>query len=91
MRAWSILFSSGGKLQLPEEYLLLDGNSLSTDDLLQLGKGLYKIRLTKESEEKVNKARKMVDDIVKENRVVYGITTGFGKFARTVIDKEKIE
>ena len=76
---------------MPEEYLLLDGNSLSTDDLLQLGKGLYKIRLTKESEEKVNKARKMVDDIVKENRVVYGITTGFGKFARTVIDKEKIE
>lgn len=33
----------------------------------------------------------MVDDIVKENRTVYGITTGFGKFARTVIDKDKIE
>jgi hypothetical protein len=32
---------------MPDEYLLLDGNSLSTDDLLQLGKGLYKIRLTK--------------------------------------------
>ena len=37
---------------MPDEYLLLDGNSLSTDDLLQLGKGLYKIRLTKEAEEK---------------------------------------
>ena len=40
---------------------------------------------------RVIKSRKMVDDIVKENRVVYGITTGFGKFARTVIDKDKIE
>lgn len=82
---------SGGKLQLPDEYLALDGNSLATDDLLQLGKGMYKIRLTKESEERVTKSRKMVDDIVKENRTVYGITTGFGKFARTVIDKDKIE
>lgn len=76
---------------MPDEYLLLDGYSLSTDDLLQLGKGLFKIRLTKEAEEKVNKARQMVDDIVKENRVVYGITTGFGKFARTVIDKQKLQ
>ena len=76
---------------MPDEYLSVDGNSLPTDDLLQLGKGLFKIRLTKDSEEKVNKARKMVDNIVKENRVVYGITTGFGKFAKTVIDKAKLE
>jgi histidine ammonia-lyase len=39
----------------------------------------------------VTKARMMVDEIVKENRVVYGITTGFGKFARTVIAKEKLK
>jgi histidine ammonia-lyase len=39
----------------------------------------------------VTKARKMVEDIVTENKVVYGITTGFGKFARTVIEKEKLK
>ena len=38
--------SSGGKLQLPDEYLALDGNSLATDDLLQLGKGMYKVGTT---------------------------------------------
>lgn len=81
----------GGKFTLPDEYMLLDGNSLSTDDLLQLGLGRYKIQMTKEAEERVTRARKMVDDIVKENRVVYGITTGFGKFARTVIEKSKLE
>jgi len=80
----------GGKFQMPDEYLALDGNSLSTDDLRQLGKGRYKIRLTKESEELVNRARKIIDDIVKENKVVYGINTGFGKFAKTVIDKHKL-
>jgi histidine ammonia-lyase len=45
----------------------------------------------KESKEKLLKARQLVEDIVKENKVVYGITTGFGKFAKTVIDREKLE
>ena len=40
------VLSSGGKLQLPDEYLALDGNSLATDDLLQLGKGMYKVGTT---------------------------------------------
>ncbi|KAI4825969.1 hypothetical protein KUCAC02_021628 [Chaenocephalus aceratus] len=51
----------------------------------QLGRGLYKIKLTLEAEKKVVQSRELLDTIVKENKVVYGITTGFGKFARTVI------
>ena len=54
---------------------------------VQLGKGEFKIKLTAEAEEKVTASRNLIDEIVKENRVVYGITTGFGKFARTVIEK----
>ena len=81
----------GGKFEIPDKYLFLDGNSLSTDDLLQLGKGRFKIKLTAESEEKVKASREVIDNIVKDNRVVYGITTGFGKFARTIIEKEKLE
>ena len=42
-------------------------------------------QLTEESTAKVLKARQMVEDIVREDKVVYGITTGFGKFARTKI------
>ena len=49
------------------------------------------MQLTKESEEKVSKSRALIDDIVKESKTVYGITTGFGKFARTVIEKKKLE
>merc|ERR1711892_974 len=79
---------SGGKL--PDEYLHLDGNSLSTDDLVQLGYGRYKIALTRESEAMVLESRAVIDKIVKDNRTVYGITTGFGKFAKTVIEKEKL-
>ncbi|KAL4226136.1 hypothetical protein ACF0H5_014123 [Mactra antiquata] len=76
--------------QKATEYISLDGNSLTTDDLVRLGKGYYLLRLTKDSEAAVNKARHLLEDIVNQNKVVYGITTGFGKFARTVIGKEKL-
>uniref|UniRef100_A0A3B5LUS1 Histidine ammonia-lyase n=1 Tax=Xiphophorus couchianus TaxID=32473 RepID=A0A3B5LUS1_9TELE len=70
---------------------ILDGNSLTSTDLVNLGRGLYKIKLTLEAEKKVVQSRELLDTIVKENRVVYGITTGFGKFARTVIPVSKLK
>ncbi|MBN3316291.1 HUTH lyase, partial [Atractosteus spatula] len=75
----------------PDEYILLDGNSLTTTDLVKLGKGLYRIKLTPEAEDRVGHSRELLENIVKENKVVYGITTGFGKFARTVIPKSKLK
>ncbi|XP_058501456.1 histidine ammonia-lyase [Solea solea] len=75
----------------PEDFISLDGNSLTSTDLVNLGRGLYKIQLTPEAETKVVKSRDLLDTIVKENKVVYGITTGFGKFARTVIPVSKLK
>ncbi|XP_025108687.1 LOW QUALITY PROTEIN: histidine ammonia-lyase-like [Pomacea canaliculata] len=74
----------------PTEFISLDGNSLSTDDLMRLGKGEYLIKLTVDAIQKVQKSRDLVDDILDSNQVVYGITTGFGKFAQTTISKEKL-
>ncbi|KAK5867151.1 hypothetical protein PBY51_011667 [Eleginops maclovinus] len=75
----------------PREFISLDGNSLTSTDLVNLGRGLYKIKLTLEAERKVVQSRELLDTIVKENKVVYGITTGFGKFARTVIPVSKLK
>ncbi|KAG7521692.1 histidine ammonia-lyase [Solea senegalensis] len=75
----------------PEDFISLDGNSLTSTDLVNLGRGLYKIQLTPEAESKVVQSRDLLDTIVKENKVVYGITTGFGKFARTVIPVSKLK
>ncbi|XP_074646941.1 histidine ammonia-lyase-like isoform X2 [Tubulanus polymorphus] len=79
------------KSKPPSDAIALDGCSLTPEDLVNLGKGLYKIKLTSESQNKVTKARQLVDDIVRENKTVYGITTGFGKFARITIPPERIE
>ncbi|XP_068242639.1 histidine ammonia-lyase-like [Palaemon carinicauda] len=79
-----------GKYQPPTEYLTLDGSSLTPEDLRSLGKGSYKIRLSTEAEMAVKGSRDLVENIVRDNKVVYGITTGFGKFARTTIPDDKL-
>lgn len=74
-----------------EQFVELDGSSLTPATLVSLGKGKLKIRLTENSEENVRKSRRFLDDIVRENKVVYGVTTGFGKFARVIIPHEKLK
>ncbi|KAE8281581.1 Histidine ammonia-lyase [Larimichthys crocea] len=74
----------------PKEYILLDGNSLTTADLVSLGQGLFKIKLTPEAELKVRKSREVIDGFIREGRVMYGVNTGFGKFAHTLIPKEEL-
>lgn len=79
-----------GKFRAPLDFMSLDGDSLMCDDLVRLGKGEFRIRLTEESVARVNKARAMLEEIVAENKTVYGITTGFGKFARVSISNEDL-
>ncbi|CAG0882819.1 unnamed protein product [Cyprideis torosa] len=74
----------------PTESLVLDGSLLTPDDLVQLGKSRYKIRLSQEAIKNVNASRILVEEILRENRVVYGITTGFGNFARTVVPPDQL-
>ena len=71
--------------------MYLDGFTLSTDDLIKLGTNNYKIALSIDAEERVKKGRELLETILEENRVVYGINTGFGKFATTVIDRSDLE
>ncbi|KAG9345776.1 hypothetical protein JZ751_008921 [Albula glossodonta] len=73
------------------DIISLDGNSLTTADLVCLGKGLTKIKLTPEAEQRVKRSREVIETIIKENKVVYGVNTGFGKFANTVIPKDKLK
>ncbi|XP_051889375.1 histidine ammonia-lyase-like isoform X2 [Pristis pectinata] len=82
--------SASPMLEDSQQYVYLDGNSLSTQQLVQLGKGIYKIKLTLDVEGRINKSRDLVEKIISEEQVVYGINTGFGRFARTVIAPDKL-
>lgn len=69
--------------------IILDGNNLTIEDIVNVSRRNYEVELSNEAIEKINKARSVVDKFVEEEKVVYGITTGFGKFSDVFISKEE--
>lgn len=71
------------------EKIYINGSNLTLEDFVAVCRQNATIELTKEAVEKVQKARDLVDKFVHENKVVYGITTGFGKFSDVVVTGEE--
>ena len=61
--------------------LLLDGASLTLEDLEAVARTRRPVALAPAAREAVVRARRVVDDAVARNAVVYGVNTGFGNFA----------
>lgn len=68
----------------------LNGNSLTIEKIWKISQG-EKISICPESMKKVKASREIVEKIIKEERVVYGITTGFGHLCNTRIDKSDLQ
>jgi histidine ammonia-lyase len=51
---------------------------LTLDDLVDVARGDARVELPPESRQRVRASRRVVDDAVRDRRVVYGVTTGFG-------------
>lgn len=69
--------------------VLIDGQNLTLEEFVSVARQGYEIELTKEAIVKVEEARALVDKFVNENKIVYGITTGFGKFSDVSITGEE--
>ncbi len=71
--------------------VILTGNTLTLEEIKRV---LYQKEIviaSKDSMEAVEKSRKAVEQIVESKKVVYGITTGFGKFSDVFIHSNDVE
>lgn len=71
--------------------VIIDGNNLTIEDVVHVARDGYRVELSNIAEERVLYSRKIVEKYVNDEKVVYGITTGFGKFSDVVISKEDTE
>ena len=69
--------------------IIIDGNSLTLDDLVNVARYNFPVEISKGALEKVKTSRQIVDDIVEAGQISYGITTGFGKFSDIAISKDE--
>ena len=71
--------------------IVLDGSSLTIEQVVSISNFETKVRLSDFSKSSINKSRKLVEEIVSSGEVVYGINTGFGALSNVTIPTDKLE
>jgi len=68
--------------------VVIDGESLGLEDVVRVARGDAKVVLAAVAVPKVESARAYVERLLADHAVVYGVTTGFGKFAEVPVAGE---
>ncbi|AFM41194.1 histidine ammonia-lyase [Desulfosporosinus acidiphilus SJ4] len=66
----------------------LDGESLTLEQVAAVARHGARAVLTPNAKNKVLKSREFVEQLINDNKSVYGITTGFGMFSNVVISTD---
>ena len=71
--------------------VVVDGGPLSIDEVAAVAEGRAEVIVDHQVWERMAPAREVVERAVAEDRVVYGVTTGFGALANTHIEPDQAE
>ncbi len=71
--------------------VVLDGNSLSVEEIVAVADRLEPVELSDEAQVRVGQAREVVDRMAAGEAAVYGVNTGFGSFAEVRIPRESLD
>jgi len=69
----------------------IDPGNLTLNELRQIAKAPVQVRLSEECRTKIDASVETVSDVIRQGRVIYGINTGFGLLANTIIPNEELE
>lgn len=69
--------------------VVITGKDLNLEQIVAVCRGNAPLELSQEAKKSVLESRQIVDDLIAEEKVVYGITTGFGKFSDVVISQDQ--
>jgi histidine ammonia-lyase len=68
----------------------LNGQRLTLEQVESVARGDERIAFADEARARVGASRRVVERIVEEGRVVYGVNTGFGKLSDVVVPREQL-
>ncbi len=72
------------------ENCILDGKSLTISNIENIAYKDEKVTLHPDAKRAIIKSRKLIEQWVYNNEVVYGVTTGFGEFSNVKVDLKNI-
>ena len=69
----------------------IDGNSLTLEETMAVAAGDARVELAADALPRMAASRALVDAWVRDGKVMYGITTGFGEFSNVHIGADQLE
>jgi len=66
----------------------VDGESLKIEHLHEVARNHAKVKLSAQARRAVQRCRKVVEELVAKNAIIYGVTTGIGELARVRVPVE---
>src|SRR5438132_296990 len=70
--------------------LLIDGESLTLENVHEVASDRRQVTLQPDAAKKMSRSRAVIDSIVNDDRIVYGVSTGFGKLSDVHIGHEQL-
>src|SRR5690242_5187731 len=80
---------TGERQELPK-HIRIDGQALSSSQVLAVARHYAAITLGSESISRIQAARRVIDTLADQDQKVYGVTTGFGHLSRVRIPHEQL-
>lgn len=69
--------------------VIIDGKSLTVEEVVRVARFGEEVEIAEESKKAVLRARNYVEKKLEEGAIIYGLTTGFGKFSDTLIGTDE--
>lgn len=66
---------------------IINGENCTLDTFIRVSRGLEPVAISDESKERINQARKYIEEVIESEVPVYGINTGFGKLSDMTINR----
>lgn len=65
--------------------IILNGSSLTIEDLIEVARNGKQVDLSIESVERIERSRAVLEQLARDGKTIYGVTTGFGALSNTRI------
>ncbi|MEP6760489.1 MAG: histidine ammonia-lyase [Sporichthyaceae bacterium] len=71
--------------------VIVTGDALTVEDVVDVARGRARAELGPDVAARMERSRRVVTDAVEQDKVMYGVTTGFGALADTHIGRDDLE
>lgn len=69
----------------------IDGSSLTLEEVARVAREYKSVELDGDARTKMVKSRELIESILAEKKVVYGVNTGFGKLSNVSVSEDEID